>query len=778
LILALVALAAAHVPHNDMQAVATDGDLGDSVPWVSLHEYGDATMVFRSDDRGATWSTVGTEAASDVLDLAGWTSSGRLVLAGGNDRFWWSSDLVGWSEVALPSEPTGLAVLGDDLLFAGDDGLVVATTGGSVDEVASGAGFSNPNAGPGGFSAVGADGDIWYQRDGDAFVAVTPPFDATAAAWDGAVLYAGDRSGELWRFVAGEWSACGVSPWPDAEEPQVRQLVIDGASLWMTNATYGPALSTNGCTTWESRISPLTTLYVGSGSADGPDQSSMGLRVAGDSLVQVGWSGLAFSNDAGVSWTEVPVLPPDFTRGIGISPDYATDGRMAFGSYSGGVVLTDGRGETWSAPNVDLEDPNVQDVEFSEQSGGPTLAVVNHFAWRSADGGTTWESVDVPMSLIGAFHGTADGRLWVTGLGASSPVMVSDDLGANWEDVSGLTAAGCTFPLFTLHSTESGSFCGTETENLFCSDDGGTTWRLQYGGDGTVEGFTEYGGHWIVAEDVRGVVVDDVVTLEPGGDPPHILSGTDDGHTVVMVTRSGAIWRSDDAGMTWQDLGLRTTAPVRGLLAVPKYAFNHQFILATYDGVFVLDDSGLTRFGGYERVDVATDWVESAGTTTASSSVAAFGSQSLLGVGSTIRTSLRGEVVSVVGSSDGASIATISIDGGAPLEFGTETSGYGTLVTVNGLGAGWHDIVVEGTLGSGLYVDGVEGQTPSGALPYRTQGDTGETGDDSGGDSDSAGDSDTGTEPPRSRCKGCGSKSAAAMVLFTVLVPLARRRRT
>ena len=309
------------------------------------------------------------------------------------------------------------------------------------------------------------------------------------------------------------------------------------------------------------------------------------------------------------------------------------------------------------------------------------------------------------------------------------------------------------------------------------SDDG-TTWHLQYSGEGTVEGFAEYGGHWIIAEDVRGVVVDDVVTLEPDGDPPHILAGTDDGHTVALVTRSGELWRSDDAGLTWQDLGVRTPAPVRGLLAVPNYGFNHQFILATYDGVFVLDDSGLARFGGYQRVDIATDWVDSAGTTTATSSVAAFGSQSLLGVGATIRTSVRGDQVSVVGSSDGASIASLTIDGGAALEFGTETSGYGELVAVTGLGAGWHDVVVEGVLGSGLYVDGVEGQTPGGALPYRTHGDTAETGDDSGGDSDSAQDSDTGTEPPQGRCNGCGGKNAGVLVLLTALVPFARRRRT
>lgn len=774
-----IAAALAHVPHNDLQAVATDATVGNSLPWITLHEYGDATMVFRSDDTGLTWSPIGTQAASDVVSMAGWTDDEEIVLAGGSARFWWSSDLLGWSQAPLPSVPTGMAVGGNDLLFSGGDGLMMASTTGSVTELASGAGFLQPNFGPGGFSVLTEDGDIWYQRNGVDFVPVTPPFDATAAVWQGDVLYAGDLTGEVWAFSGGSWTVCGASPWPDATEPQIRQLVSDGGTLWFTTATDGPAMSTDSCASWQDRKSPLTSVYGGSGTAEGPEESSMGLRVSGPRLVHVGWSGLAFSSDSGQSWTEVMVLGPDFTRGIGISADYGNDGRMAFGTYAGGVVLSAGRGETWSAPNIDLEDPNVQDVEFSEQVGGPTLGVVNHFPWRSPDGGTTWESIDVPMYIVGAFHGTSDGRLWVTGLGGPAPVMVSNDNGATWDSVTGLTDIGDTFPLFTFHTTQNGSFCGTETEKVYCSNDDGVTWHVQYEGLGTVEGFAEYDDHWIIADDEVGVTVDGVLTLDGTDDPPHILAGTDDGHTVLVVTRSGELWRSGDGGLTWEDLGVRTTSPVRGLLSVPNYAFNHQFFLATYDGVFVLDDDGLRRFGGYQRIDAATDWVTSDGNTLATSSAAAFGTQVRLAVGGTLTTAIRGEQVRLVGSSDAASVGIITIDGGDPVEFGTATSGYGVLVEVTGLTDTWHQVAVEGVLGEGLYIDGIEGQTPTGVLPYATHGDTSDS--DSDSDTDTDVDTDTGgdtedTGTPEKRC-GCADKNGSAALLLLLIAPLRRARR-
>jgi hypothetical protein len=131
-----------------------------------------------------------------------------------------------------------------------------------------------------------------------------------------------------------------------------------------------------------------------------------------------------------------------------------------------------------------------------------------------------------------------------------------------------------------------------------------------------------------------------------------------------------------------------------------------------------------------------------------------------------------------MGSSDAASVGIITIDGGEPIEFGTATSGYGLLVEVTGLTDTWHQVAVEGVLGEGLYIDGIEGQTPTGALSYATQGDTSDS--DSDPDTDTDVDTDTGgdtedTGTPEKRC-GCADKNGSAALLLLLIAPLRRAR--
>lgn len=724
-----VSLAGAHVPHNTVSGVAVDfsGDL----PWVALHGYNGVTIALESEDRGRSWTAMRTAGTADPVTLAAYTRAGTLVFSGGAARYGYSDgryggDLTGWSSVALDFVPTGLVAWDDGFLLLGPDGVYAAQPGDVPTRVLAGRGLYGLAAGDGGTTVL-SDTTLYTEVAGvwsaqalpdtlPGTAAVATAAVATRAGWyvgaaDGVVRYRAVQDAAI-------WTDCAPTPWTSDVQQDILQIVQDDnpddGSVWITGATHGPARSVDGCASWEDRSSPLTVDYDSFGGATGPDEASTALFAAGDAVVHAGWGGFAYTEDSGASWIDPVLIPPDFIRGVAISPHFREDGIAAFGTYAGGVALATDFGAAWTTRSIGLPIHDVQAVRWVSGTDD-MVALVNHapWLWRAATG--VWAELRVPLSSAGAVAGT--GRtLWVAGPADEGGLLRSTDAGQTWEVAEGLESAGFSGQIEELLDVPGYAVCARSTRALACTGDG-SSWTTVSESAGTLYDAAPFQGGWLTSDDAIGVAIDGVSVRAAGDDPVFRLAVPDDDRTILAATRSGALFRSDDAGQTWDDLELRVPGGVSGMVALPDYADLEQVLIASYDGVFVLQGSVLSRFGGAQFVDDASEWVRIAGSAPVDAADAAFGEWTPLGPGATATVWLRGSTVRLRGSIDARSAGVLRIDGvqevsfsGADADAGDDADAdqavnNGVLIEVSGLGEGWHEVVAEGVVGEGLYVD-------------------------------------------------------------------------
>jgi hypothetical protein len=187
--------------------------------------------------------------------------------------------------------------------------------------------------------------------------------------------------------------------------------------------------------------------------------------------------------------------------------------------------------------------------------------------------GTTWTSHGPQGADIEAF--TVDPGSGVIYAGGGQSVWSSSDGGTNW------TKAGSTQSSVTwLGADPSGSVMYASNDFSSCpferSTDGGATWtRVCAGSSGSgevaideVSGdlFAEFSGSAFTSTDQgqswtsTGTGPASVTSLAVAhGSPDQLYVGTYDGH----------VWRSDDAGATFSDLGQVGTNPIRQVVVAP-----------------------------------------------------------------------------------------------------------------------------------------------------------------------------------------------------------------
>lgn len=762
MILALAALAAAHLPHDPVTAVAVPS--GGAGPWFMVANPSVQSLILRSDDRGRTWAMVGGEPAQDPLAGVAWLDDGTLVVWA-PDRLWWSVDQgASWNAVSPPATVEAGAG-GATLRLATADGLWAGhpATGFTRELEGSWRGVGED-------WAIAGDGDPWVW-DGAAWVE-RPRLGGHARSIAPGGGWAGDANGGVWRWTGKAWVACPALPAAkDEAHPGVWAIAPDDDGVLVATGWRAPFRTDATCTAWTDAHYPIDPVYTETGGVRAESEAVTFLASVDGRWVVAGWFGFAWSDDGGATWSDAPLIPADYTRGLAFVP--GSDRAVYVGGYAAGVARTLDGGLGFDAPGLGLDAVNVQECGVPEWGGAAQAwTVAGHRLWVSADSGRSWteptRAWEGQTRTVYARGGLDE--LWtfpLEPLAEGEPgTQVSRDGGVRWEADPELEAllGGAVGRGAAMLSTPEGAerFCLLAHRPVVLACHDGTAWTevLRHdaeeaygpfrgpGGDPTRWGVLDSTGWWTSAD--GGATWEQADLDIPDG--VATAAQADDG-TVFVATGSGGLWRGEEAGARWVDLGLRANAPIHVVAPRPRFAVHGDVLLGTHDGVRRVRGAGgdapeLVAWGAWQRIDDLSELLACVGCVEESVSWPQAGMDRVRRVeaGARLHAWVRGEQVVVVGASEGASLVELVVDGEVRATFGGEAVELGPLGTVEGLAPGWHEVELVAVEGSGVVVDALEGRGAD--VPFETSEDPEETGD-TGLPNDTAVPGDSGGEPPR-----------------------------
>ena len=555
--LLFAALAAAHVPHAVL-AGAVAGPEGE--PWWALHNAGESSVLYRSDDAGHLWRAVPAAPTIDDTRRLARLDDGTLVLLSAH-RLWWSTDGASWSVAELESSAVAVATAGDTLVVQVALGAWLgppeALTFVPSDVVAVGGGAA--------LVTVESSGDL---RVGDEVRDLPVPAEevqslrAVPSGRADPDVYLGTTTGETWHDD-GTWVGCGALD-VDPAHPEIAALVdAPGGDLYALAADGRLFASTDACATWVAVSTPFRVDFGGSGGAADVDEAIGSLVVTETDVLMAGWDGLV----RGPAWAQERVIPPDYIRGAAVSPE----GAIYLASLTGVLRSFDG-GATWDAPQRGAEDGNVQRVAADPLRADCVWAIINHRLYRSTDRGTDWVEIETGMSTVADVWIldvpwiSGDGTLaWYDGRGW---VVVAEDVRHAWVDGAAVCAADDTLSR--------------------CTTDRGAAWEERPDGP-----LVSAAGAVGMREDA--LVYEGAEVLIAGDDAFRNLTRTAGG-VWYASTRSAEVYRSAD-GVVWEPLAPDLPSAPNFLLPVGE-----DVLLATYDGAFLVRGDSAGRFGRYQAV--------------------------------------------------------------------------------------------------------------------------------------------------------------------------------
>jgi photosystem II stability/assembly factor-like uncharacterized protein len=176
---------------------------------------------------------------------------------------------------------------------------------------------------------------------------------------------------------------------------------------------------------------------------------------------QSGWQEIKGVREGAAGGTFPP--NPDFpARTRVLSRENRPGGRLFAGIEVGGILVSDDDGETWSAANEGLTDPDMHQILPSAKHAGLVVAACGEGVSRSTDRGLSWQKVTPPGNRTygNALAEDSDGniylgitqdrpRTWTRAGRANTAIFKSQD-GANWqlltESMSGGVMDMCAAP--------------------------------------------------------------------------------------------------------------------------------------------------------------------------------------------------------------------------------------------------------------------------------------------------------------------------------------------
>lgn len=277
-----------------------------------------------------------------------------------------------------------------------------------------------------------------------------------------------------------------------AVDPANPARVLVGADAGLCIATDGGAHFTridspmNGQTVWSVAIDPVNPqrMYAGTGA---PSRAKMFRSV-----------------DGGATWTQLPIELPEFCKGVNrpriltIAVDPVKNLEVWFGVEEGGAWRSPDGGDTWQrvdTPESGIDNSDIHAIAILPAAGGQPakhLVLTVNSVYESTDGGATWTGEASRPRFDGMYYTRtvhpvdAAGNELLLAIGDGTPgtrtkIYRSEDRGATWKAVLLHTPPNSTVWAFGAHASDrSLLFAGTKYGHLLRSMDGGRSWFKEW----------------------------------------------------------------------------------------------------------------------------------------------------------------------------------------------------------------------------------------------------------------------------------------------------------
>ncbi len=318
-------------------------------------------------------------------------------------------------------------------------------------------------------------------------------------------------------------------------------------------------------------------------------------------LFLAGFDGLFKSTNAAAAWISLEADALGRIEGIALSPQYHTDGAIAFSTYRLGAFMSGDGGDTWRIINKGLAS-RLADIAFSTHypSDHTMFAASTDFFYTSIAQGTSWDRIELPSRDWKSIFEGAKRRLFkaksgtsniVSRIGSSPPSAVNREvyMAGVW-DASGVVdvvrrgwrGLGHKFTLLKYmvtkrwtvrardilvspdFATDQTVYVSTANNRIFRSVDGGQTCSVIWRGK------------------KKQLVV---LAISPD-------FATD--RTLFLSTSVDGVHKSVDAGSTWRAV---RRAPKRGakrlgIAVSPNYPHDQTVLISNAEGLIQSIDGG------------------------------------------------------------------------------------------------------------------------------------------------------------------------------------------
>lgn len=412
-------------------------------------------------------------------------------------------------------------------------------------------------------------------------------YDSSSKPWD---KVGGPRAGTIAALGFGEGFGEGAGP-----EPGFKLFI--GTKVGLYRSVDFDGATVHG---WERlAAAPIGVMSM----AVSPD-------FARDHTLIVGTdTGIYLSKDAGETW-QVAQIP--FSRSMVLtlcfSPNDLDDGVLVAGTLEDGIWYSHTRGESWYARSFGLLDATVFSLAFSPHfaQDETIYAGTDSAIYYSYNNARAWKQLDFPesaapvLSLAVSLDFESDHTLYA---GTESQGLYrSANRGESWEKMP--LPAGSVNAL--LVSRQNGLLAATEA-GIFQSGDRGETWRCLVGLPDTISLALKAESPLQRDEVVVAGLVDQGAWMATNLDDWHALSippirsilglvlspAFERDRLAYMYGLQEGIWRTEDGGMTWQDLNAALPSlDIHALVLSPGFCADHTVVAGSPEGVFISTDAG------------------------------------------------------------------------------------------------------------------------------------------------------------------------------------------